>query len=339
MKYPSFIKKTDKIALVAPSFGCTFDPYTTRLNAAINNLENEGFIIEKGPNVDKALVIGRSNTKEKCGEEINHYFNDLETKTVLSVGGGELMVEILPHIDFEILKENPKWFMGYSDNTNLTYLLTTICDVASIYGPNAPSFGVKPYHKSIEDALNLLTGKSTTVKSYGKWERLENQKKTDPLAPMILTEDTVMVSYPKNNIKFSGRLLGGCLDCLLCFLGTKFDKTIEFTEKYAEDGIVWFFEACELNTMAIRRAFVQLDNAGWFKNVKGFIIGRPLSGMEECLGLNRFDAVMDVIGKYNVPVIFDVDLGHLSPSMPLITGSMASVELKDNELTIDMKLI
>ncbi len=338
MKYPAFLNKKDQIALVAPSFGCTFDPYLTRLNMGISNLEKE-FNIIKGPNIYKALVIGRSNTKEKCGEEINTYFSNPDTKALMSVGGGELMVEILPYVDFELIKSNPKWFMGYSDNTCLTYLLPTICDVASIYGPNAPTFGVKPYHASVVDALNILTGKSLVVKSYGKWEKAENQKKDDPLAPMKLTEDTIMISYPENNLKFSGRLLGGCLDILLNFLGTEFDKTKEFIDKYSDDGIIWFLEACDLNTVAIRRAFVQLDNAGWFKNVKGFIIGRPLSGMEDALGLNRIDAVKEVIEKYHVPMIFDVDLGHLSPSMPLITGSVAEVELTDNELTINMKLI
>ena len=338
MKYPEFIKKNDKIALVAPSFGCTFEPYSTRLNAAKKALK-EKYNIECGPNVDKALAIGRSNTKEKCAEEINVYFKDKDTKALLSVGGGELMVEILPFLDFEEIKKNPKWFMGYSDNTNLTYLLTTICDIASIYGPNVPSLGIEPKHQSIVDALNILTGESLTIKSYGKWEKKENQKKADPLAPMILTEDTNMVSFPEKNVSFKGRLLGGCLDCLLCFLGTEYDKTKEFIEKYHNDGIIWFIEACELNTLAIRRAFLQMDMAGWFKNVKGFIIGRPLSGMEDCLGLNRFDAVKEVVEKYNVPIIFDVDLGHLSPSMPIVTGSIANVELKDNELTIDMKFI
>ena len=338
MKYPVFLNKKDKIALVAPSFGCSFDPYLTRLNASIENL-SEDFTVEEGPNIYKAEVIGRSNTKEKCGEEINHYFNDPDTKALLSVGGGEIMVEILPYVDFELIKKNPKWFMGYSDNTNLTYLLPTICDVASVYGPNAPTFGIKPYHQSLIDALNILTGKSTTVKSYGMWEKSENQKKADPLASMILTEETKMMSFPNIEVSFSGRLLGGCLDILLGFLGTPFDKTKEFIDKYQEDGIVWFLEACDLNAMAIRRAMVQLDNAGWFKNVKGFIFGRPLSAMEDCMGLSRIDAVKEVIEKYNVPMIFDVDLGHLSPSMPLITGSLATVEFKNNELTVDMKLI
>lgn len=339
MKYPAFIKKNDKIAFVAPSFGCTFDPYLTRLKASIKELRKVGYQIECGPNVYKAEVVGRSNTPINCAKEINHYFKDQDTKALLSVGGGELMVEILPHIDFEVLRENPKWFMGYSDNTNLTYLLPTICDVASIYGPNAPSFGIIPWHACLEDAKSLLEGNKLVVKSYGKWEKIENQKKEDPLAPMVLTEDTIMQGYPSNKLFFSGRLLGGCLDILVGFLGTEFDKTKEFIEKYRDSGIVWFIEAADLNNMAIRRAFVQLDQAGWFKYAKGFIIGRPRNGMEECLGLNRFDAVKEVLKKYQIPLIFDVDLGHLSPSMPLITGSMAKIELKKNELTIEMELI
>ena len=51
-----------------------------------------------------------------------------------------------------------------------------------------------------------------------------------------------------------------------------------FAEKYEEDGILWFLESCELNTLSIRRAMWQMEHADWFKNVKGFMIGRPLNG-------------------------------------------------------------
>lgn len=338
MKYPIFIKPNDKITYVAPSFGCTYEPYLSRLKASISVLQDNSYQIECGPNVYKAEVIGRSNTKEKCGEEINKYFLDKDTKALFSVGGGELMVEILPYVNFELIKQNPKWFMGYSDNTNLTYLLPTICDVASIYGPNAPSFGITPWHQSLTDAFGLLSGKQNVVHNYEKWEKIDNQKKENPLDTLVLTEDTKLIGYPNNHLFFEGRLLGGCLDILVGLIGTPFDKTKEFIEKYQNDGIVWFLEACDLNTMAIRRAFVQLESAGWFKKVKGFIIGRPLSGMDDCLGLNRFEAVLEVVQKYHVPVIFDADLGHLSPSMPIITGSLGKVTLIDNKLKIEMQL-
>ena len=62
------------------------------------------------------------------------------------------------YVDFERIKvAEPKWYMGFSDNTNMTYLLATICDTASIYGPCASSFGMEPWHESIQDALDLLT--------------------------------------------------------------------------------------------------------------------------------------------------------------------------------------
>ena len=81
-----------------------------------------------------------------------------------------------------------------------------------------------------------------------------------------------------------------------------------------------------------------MDQAGWFKNIKGLIMGRPLSGMTEFFGMDRFVAVKEIMNKYNIPILFDVDLGHLPPAMPIITGSVGSVEYKNKKLTIKMEL-
>ena len=338
MKYPKFLSKNDKIAYVAPSCGCAYEPYLSRLNSSIKVLSDMGYVIECGPNAYKNEAIGRSNTPIECANEINYYFKDNECSALFSVGGGELMLEILPYVDFDEIENNPKWFMGYSDNTNLTYLLTTICDIASIYGPNAPTFGITPHHKSLEDALDILTGKKLEVENYDLWEKAENHSKEDPLAGLNLTEPCNIMSYPTNEVKMSGRLIGGCIDVLVSLIGTKFDKTVEFIEKYQSDGIIWFLEACDLNNVALRRALFQMDQAGWFKNIKGLIMGRPLSGMTEFFGMDRFVAVKEIMNKYNIPILFDVDLGHLPPAMPIITGSVGSVEYKNKKLTIKMEL-
>ena len=115
--------------------------------------------------------------------------------------------------------------------------------------------------------------------------------------------------------------------------GTRFDKTKEFAERYGQDGIIWFFEACDLNVFAIRRAMWQLQETGWFRFVKGFLIGRPSNG-EEMMGLNAYDAVLEVAGKENVPVVMDVDLGHLPPMMPLVVGSLADVTVLGNRIEV-----
>ena len=124
------------------------------------------------------------------------------------------------------------------------------------------------------------------------------------------------------------------MDCLVNLTGTRFDKVKEFTEKYKEDGFIWFLESCELNVMSIRRAIWQMKEAGWFSHVKGFLIGRPLCFGEEMFGCDQYQAVTDLLGEYQVPIIMDTDIGHLAPMMPIVSGSTADVKVEGNHIEI-----
>ena len=76
--------------------------------------------------------------------------------------------------------------------------------------------------------------------------------------------------------------------------------------------------------------------AGWFDTAKGFLIGRNANAFKkEEFGLNRFNAI-DVLKDLNVPILIDVDLGHLPPTMPIICGSYGIVDYKENDLLIEM---
>ncbi|MCI5649658.1 MAG: LD-carboxypeptidase [Fusicatenibacter sp.] len=340
MRYPKSLKKGGTIGFVAPSFGCSTEPYHTAFLNALKKWKDMGYSTELGPNCFASEGIGISNTPEKCGKELSEYYLRDTNDCLISCGGGELMCEILDDVDFEKIRQaEPKWYMGHSDNTNMTYLLTTLCDTASVYGPNAAAFGMEPWHPALYDAFGILTGEVRTVFGYDGWE-IEGQKDEEhPLLPYHITEARIVHSYPEQNARMEGRLLGGCIDCLVNLLGTKYDHTTEFIEKYREDGIIWFLESCDLNVMSLRRAFWQMEHAGWFRFTKGFLIGRPLCFGQEMMGLNQYDAVLDVISHYGVPVIMDVDLGHLPPMMPLITGSYARVAVEGNDISIEMKCI
>ena len=139
-------------------------------------------------------------------------------------------------------------------------------------------------------------------------------------------------------LEISGRMIGGCMDCLVNLLGTRFDHVKEFSEKYKEDGFVWFLESCDLNVFSIRRAMWQMEEAGWFRHVKGFVIGRPLCFGQEMMGLDQYEAVLGIARKHQVPVLMDVDLGHLPPAMPIICGSMGHVKLRGNDVSIKYEL-
>ena len=348
MRYPHFLACNGNIGFVAPSFGCATEPYITGFKKAQERFKNLGYGIVNGPNVYEANGIGISNTPELCGQELTDMYTSDKSDALISCGGGELMCEILGYVDWDkIVKAEPKWFMGYSDNTNFTFLQTTLCDTASLYGPCVASFGMEPWHPAIQDSSDVLTGKKLVQNGYDKWEKESLKSEENPCATMNVTEKRITPAFigskriacEDTDITFSGRLIGGCMDCLVNILGTKYDKVADFNERYKEDGFIWFLESCDLNVFAIRRAMWQMENAGWFKYLKGFVIGRPLVFGQEMMGLDQYEAVLGIIGKYNVPVIMDADLGHLSPTMPLICGSVATVSIKGNNYSIDMKLI
>ena len=362
MRYPKHLPQNGTIGFVAPSFGCQIEPYRSGFENAQKKFKDLGYSLQLGPNCYEGSGIGISNTPEKCAEELMEYYCSNENDCLISCGGGDLMCEILSHMDYEKIKAaEPKWYMGYSDNTNMTYLLATLCDTASVYGPCAAAFGMEPWHPAIEDAFKVLTGEVNMVKGYDKWEKESLKNEENPLQPYNVTEPRVIRSFVGNEeikwenasvdkvltnmqehgerqtIQFQGRLLGGCMDCLVNLLGTRFDKTKEFIEKYKEDGIIWFIEACELNVFSIRRAMWQMEQAGWFEHVKGFLIGRPMLYGQEMMGLDAYKAVLEVAGRKNVPVIMDVDLGHLPPMMPIVVGSMGTVRVSGNDISIDME--
>ena len=138
-----------------------------------------------------------------------------------------------------------------------------------------------------------------------------------PGQPFNLTEKTIIKYYLpdgktnidtedniKNQINFSGRLIGGCLDTLIVLLGTKYDHVNQFCKKYKSDGIVWFLESCEITIVSTRRLLWQMEHAGWFENCKGFIIGRPFDNVyNNQFGMNHYQAYLEVLKKLNVPVL------------------------------------
>ena len=343
MKYPKYLSENGTIGFVAPSFGCNTEPYRSAFVNAQKKFKELGHALDLGPNCYEGRGIGISNTPQACGKELTDYYCSGKNDVLISCGGGELMCEILEYMDFDKIRAaEPKWYMGYSDNTNMTFLLTTLCDTASIYGPCAGAFGMEPWHESIWDAYELLRGKKDTVRGYKLWEKESLKSEEQPLSPYHVTEERkirIFQAEDSAQVRLDGRLIGGCMDCLVNLLGTKYDKVTEFAEQYKEDGLIWFLESCDLNVMAIRRAVWQMKNAGWFAYVKGFLIGRPAVYGQELMGLDQYHAVCDLLEEFHVPIIMDVDIGHLAPMMPLVCGSHAAVQVSGNDISVEMKCL
>ncbi len=341
MRYPAFLKEKGNIGFIAPSFGETILPYSACFDKFIEMLKEKGYTVTEGPNARKGEGIGKSNTPEKCGAEINDFFINKRSDVIISCGGGETMCEDVPFVDFEkIAKAEPSWFMGYSDNTNLTFLLPTLCDTAAVYGPCASEFGMREWHPALYDAIDLLHGRKLSFSNYDGWEKDATKTAELPYEPYNITEkyEHKLAGSAKDGAEFEGRMIGGCLDCLINLIGTPFDKVKEFNEKYAGDGIIWFIESCELNTMSVRRALWHMEQAGWFKYVKGFMIGRPMMFEDRFIDYTIEDAYVEMLSGYGVPVIYGMDIGHIAPMMPIISGGYAKVRADKETVTVSYEL-
>ncbi len=343
MRFPKPLPQGGTIGFLAPSCGCDSEPRKTAFDHALETFRSMGYRTVLGPNCYAASGVGISNTPEKCGKELTDSFLDPASDALISCGGGELMCEVIPHMDLDrIAAAPPKWYMGYSDNTNYVFLSATLCDTAAVYGPCAAAFGMEPWHPALCKAMEILTGGDLTVRGFGKWEKRSLRDEDHPLAPYNPDRRARYRLYdPRRGekcrvVRTGGRLLGGCLDCLCNLVGTRFDKVDAFNDRYGDDGILWFLEACDLDPLGVRRAIWQLKEAGWFRRASGFLIGRPAHMGEEVMGLDMYEAVLVHLRDLGVPVLMDLDIGHLPPMMPLILGARAEAVCRPSSFEMKM---
>ncbi|SHO50940.1 S66 family peptidase [Anaerocolumna xylanovorans] len=351
MIYPNFITGNDLIAVAAPSDGNQEKTDFNRLDNAVLNFKNRGFQVIEGPLVRKSEK-GRSGSGKDRGKELNDLLKNKEIKWIIGTKGGDFLVEMLPYFDYEAIKRRPVWYQGFSDNTGLTFTITTRCDIATIYGSNFNSFGMSEWHPALENNLKVLMGKNTLSgeaaltgesllagsavlqESFDLYEDGYYDRITG-LEGYVLTKPVVLKQIAgKEGEPVKGRLLGGCLDVLLNLCGTRFDNTLSFIEGYKEDGILWYLESFALNSDSLIRGLWQLKEAGWFQYAKGFVFGRS-AFCEESYGISYEEAVTSVVK--DVPIIINADIGHKAPSLTIINGSMGSFVCRDGKGSLTME--
>lgn len=337
MIYPKFLNEGDTVGVCAPSDGINSYINLTRFDNAILNFNKIGLNIIESESCRKS-IIGKSADKKIRANEVCNMFKKADINGIICLSGGDFLIEILPYIDFDIIKENPKWLQGYSDPTALLFVITTMLDIATIYGYNFKTFGMEKWHDSLKDDILLLMGDKLSFNSYEKYEEKSLEYITGKEGFNLDT--SVKINSINLDIinTFSGRIIGGCLDVLLSIIGTKFDFISEFISKYKNDGIIWFFDNCELTSEQIIRGLWQLKNAGAFKNCNGIIFGR--SGIEKsCYNISFEDAIKEGLEDLKIPIILNANIGHKPPQIPIIIGSFAEIFVKNGSGRIKYSLI
>lgn len=338
MIYPKNLEKGYKIGVTATSSGLDSETDQRRVESAIGYFKDLAYPVIETNNV-RQEEKGRSSDGQTRANELMELYKDPDVAAIIAASGGNYLYEMLEYLDMDLIKNNPKWFQGYSDNTGLTFTITTNLDIATTYSNNFGSFGMKDKHRSLIDNIKILQGEDLTQYSFDKYEANYYERVTG-LESYVLDEDVcwknIYMDDPDNGISIEGRAIGGCLDVLLNLVGTKYDKTREFVSRYKEDGILWYLESYDLSSEDLSVGLWQLKEAGWFDNASGFIFGRPAM-YSSFYDIDYDEAILSVLGDLKLPIIMDADIGHRSPQFTMINGALAKVESKDGKGNISFE--
>lgn len=320
MQYPKFLEKGNIIGITAPSQGVGDD--IESFEKSLHTLKKEGYQIKETKSVrNKGMASASGKIR---AQEFDSLITEKNVKIIMCASGGDFLVEMLPFVNWQHIKENPKWIMGYSDPTYLLYIITTKLDIATIYGCNAGGFDQTNLHECLKNNLKILSGNIVRQDSFSYYQKdwLENSD------GYHLTEKVYWETINKE-VDITGRIIGGCLDCLKDLIGTSYDYTKEFIEKYKKDGIIWYFDIFEPSAEVVYRTLFQMREAGWFKYIKGIIVGRVAFPKHFNENFTYQEALKRMFPE--LPIIFNADIGHIPPKMTIINGSIAHITCKNGK--------
>jgi muramoyltetrapeptide carboxypeptidase LdcA involved in peptidoglycan recycling len=247
-------------------------------------------------------------------------------------------MEILPLLDWEKLKAAaPKWVLGYSDVSTFLLAYTLLTGNASAHGTNYIDLCALEVDATTEKWVDVLGTAAGGVVRQVASERYQSAwKRGGMLDGFDLDTKTVwkclgMEETPEVEVRFGGRLLGGCLETIFALIGTGFAPVEEFVERYCkEDGVVWYFESTNSNPADIYRKLWMMKFNGWFNHVKGVVFGR-LDNYTELDDFEFRDALSGIFGEMGIPVVYEADIGHVPPQVTLVNGAVVEVRVVDGK--------
>jgi len=332
---PKKLKKGDTIAFIAPSSGLG-GLYQHRVDNAKKALINLGFKVKEFPTTRKFLNDGTSGNQEDKIRDIHKSFEDPEVKAIVCTIGGLSSNELLRKIDYNIIKNNPKIFCGYSDITLLHHAFLKKTSLCTFYGPMVMTqFGEypEPFKYTINHFLKAVSGTIGRIEASSEWtdELLDWSKKEDIQRSRKRYNNEGFVWIKKGKAK--GKIIGGCLYSLLQLKGTEFD--CDYKDK------ILFIETPEGQDFTkgeplgyVDSQIMDLRNAGVFDKIQGLIVGRGF-GYTDKEKLKFKEIIIKHTQKYDFPVLFNADIGHTDPIITVPLNVEVTLDSENNLFSID----
>lgn len=306
---PKKLEKENTIGFVAPSNYLEKDKYPL-IEKAIKKINQLGYKIIWGKHAKKTDNYNVSaGTPKQRAEDINNFFKNKNINSIWCVSGGNTANEILEYLDYNLIKQNPKIFIGLSDNTVLLNAITTQTKLITIHGTD-PKIGNGYFDDTYthnEFQKNLENNSSKKIPKNSNWKCIRKGKS-------------------------QGQLIGGNLRCFLKLAGTKYMPNMK--------NKILLIEGLETTIKDTIAQISQLKQQKNFNKIKGVIIGNIYS-FDEKKQYNKNneriyfeDIFKELTKEYNFPILKIYEAGHKVPSTFLPIGAKVQINSEKKELKI-----
>lgn len=323
---PQLLKSGDEIRVVAPSTGIKIIGADSRAIAA-ERFAQMGLKVTFGANTtdDNFDMMGTSSI-EKRAADINAAFADPKVKAIFTIIGGFNSNQLLPFLDYELIKRNPKIICGFSDITALLNGIYAKTGLITFLGPHYSSFGMKhgfDYTWQYMRQMLMESGK-TEAKPSAEWSDdlwFIDQEKRD-----FIKNEGWWIIHPGTA---KGTLIGGNLGTQMLLKGS------EYWPGFQADTIL-LAEDCFSSSGDPKDFLRQLQALAYqpdFSKVKALLIGR----FQKASGMTRelLEYIVNSIPQLAaIPVIANLDYGHTMPLLTLPIGGEG--EIASNGLLIQI---
>ena len=327
VRFPAALQPGDTIGVTSPSSGVP-QALRPRLEFCLEHLRGLGYQVRVGECMDGEGVVSAPAADRAA--ELTAMLLDPAVRVVLPPWGGELAVEVLPHLDLAtIAAAEPTWVVGYSDMTTLLLPLTTAAGVATLHGYNLldTPYRVPEPLLSWLDVVTQPPGAQVVQGASRRHRAVGHDSWEDDPTVVERTWDGAggwhLLEPADGPLRVSGRLVGGCIETVSALAGTAYGDVPEFARTHAPEGLVVHLEAAEAGALTIARDLWRMRLAGWFDQARAVLIGRTAAPPEA--GFTQRNAVASALGDLGVPVVLDVDCGHVPPHLALVDGALAEV--------------
>lgn len=307
------LKLGEAIGIFSPSSPVTYT-VPKRFERGKKYLQNKGFKIVEGSLTGKYDNYRSGSIKDRA-EELNALIRNPEVRCIMATIGGMNSNSILPYIDYEAFKKDPKIIIGYSDVTAILLAIYAKTGIQTFYGPAlVASFGEFPAFVDMTyDYFKELLIEETKLPYEYKMPKVW----TDEFVNWT-EQDREKARYKNEWItvyegEAKGRLIGGNLNTMQGIWGSEYMPEIK-------DGDILLIEDCLKDAATIERSFSLLKLNGIFDKVSGIILGKHELFDDQKTGIKPYEILLEVLGDTNIPFLAEFDCCHTHPMMTMPLG-------------------